>query len=297
MPAEKKRTRAAAVPERSLDERLEALKRANDIRTARAELKKAIAGEHVSVLDVLADPPEYVLTAKVYDLLLAVPRFGRVRANKILNQARITPRRTVGSLSERQRHELLSLLDRRKQVTAAQWTVEPVTETEAEEGGVRRAAIGEAEFLLEELRRLLDEGELDREALERAARIAAAEQSWRDNLGTLLSADDVAQILGTDPEDVRRRRQASELIGLSTSDGDEQYPAFQFQDGKTNPALAQAHGLLVEEGHVSPWTAASWVQTSHPELEQLSPAQWTGTNRDAAVLIEVAEHDAHRLAQ
>ena len=45
-------------------------------------------------------------------MLLAVPKYGRVKANKVLQQCRISPSKTVGGLSERQRGELVSLLQR-----------------------------------------------------------------------------------------------------------------------------------------------------------------------------------------
>ena len=43
-------------------------------------------------------------------MLLAVPKYGRVKTNRILNQCRISPSKTIGGLSERQRAELVSLL-------------------------------------------------------------------------------------------------------------------------------------------------------------------------------------------
>jgi hypothetical protein len=58
------------------------------------------------------DPPEYVETAKVFDMLLAVPKYGRVKVNKVLTQCRISPSKTIGGLSQRQRDELVSLLRR-----------------------------------------------------------------------------------------------------------------------------------------------------------------------------------------
>ncbi|HEX5714480.1 MAG TPA: integration host factor, actinobacterial type [Solirubrobacterales bacterium] len=103
---------SAAAPERSLDQRMEALKRANDIRTARAKLKKDLKANRASIHAILLDPPEYVMTAKVFDMLLAVPKYGRVKTNRILNQCRISPSKTIGGLSERQRTELVSLLRR-----------------------------------------------------------------------------------------------------------------------------------------------------------------------------------------
>ena len=91
---------------------MEALKRANDIRTQRARLKRDLKAGRAQIQALLLDPPEYLLTAKVFDLLLAVPKYGRVKANRILTQCRISPSKTIGGLSERQRNELVSYLRR-----------------------------------------------------------------------------------------------------------------------------------------------------------------------------------------
>src|ERR1700731_1332429 len=90
---------------RSLDQRMEALKRANDIRVRRAQLKKDLQSGDVSIEQILRDPPEFVSTAKVFDMLLAVPKFGRVKAARLLNTCRISQSKTVGGLSDRQRQE------------------------------------------------------------------------------------------------------------------------------------------------------------------------------------------------
>jgi hypothetical protein len=91
---------------------MDALQRANEIRTQRAQLKRDLKASRVSIHTLLTSPPEFVETAKVFDMLLAVPKYGRVKANKILQQCRISPSKTIGGLSERQRSELVSLLHR-----------------------------------------------------------------------------------------------------------------------------------------------------------------------------------------
>jgi len=91
---------------------MEALKRANDIRVRRAKLKKDLKDGRVRVQVILGDPPDYVETAKVFDILMAVPKFGRVKAARFLNQCRISQSKTVGGLSDRQRAELVGLFDR-----------------------------------------------------------------------------------------------------------------------------------------------------------------------------------------
>ena len=91
---------------------MDALQRANAIRTRRAQLKRDLKAGRVSIHTLLSQPPEYVETAKVFDMLLAVPKYGRVKANKILQQCRISPSKTIGGLSQRQRTELVSMLRR-----------------------------------------------------------------------------------------------------------------------------------------------------------------------------------------
>ena len=91
---------------------MKALRRANDIRTRRAQLKRDLKAGKTSVDGLLLDPPEWVMTAKVFDMILAVPKYGRVKANKILGQCRISPSKTIGGLSQRQRAELVQMLRR-----------------------------------------------------------------------------------------------------------------------------------------------------------------------------------------
>jgi hypothetical protein len=100
----------ASAPERSHIQRMEALQRANHIRTQRAQVKRDLKARKTTIDRLLENPPEYLETAKVIELLLAVPKYGRVKANKILQQCRISPSKTVGGLSDRQRKELVELL-------------------------------------------------------------------------------------------------------------------------------------------------------------------------------------------
>jgi hypothetical protein len=44
-------------------------------------------------------------------MLMAVPKFGQVKAKRYLNQCRIAESKTIGGLSDRQRSELVGLFD------------------------------------------------------------------------------------------------------------------------------------------------------------------------------------------
>ena len=103
-----------SAPDRSLVQRREALQRANEIRCRRAQLKRDLKAGRQPVHGLLLDPPDYLLTMKVYELLLATPRWGRVKVNKILSQCRISPSKTLGGMTSRQRQELRDLIVRRR---------------------------------------------------------------------------------------------------------------------------------------------------------------------------------------
>ena len=102
----------AHAPARSLDQRMDALNKANDVRVKRAQLKKDLKDGNTKIETILSKPPAYVETAKVVDILMAVPKFGRVKAARFLNTCRISQSKTVGGLSDRQRAELIDLFNR-----------------------------------------------------------------------------------------------------------------------------------------------------------------------------------------
>ncbi|MGA0122998.1 MAG: integration host factor, actinobacterial type [Gaiellales bacterium] len=99
-------------PTRSASQRQSALERANQIRVRRAALKRDLKSGERKLADVLARPSEWVLTAKVHDLLVCVPGIGAVKAARMLQQCRVSGSKTVGGLSDRQRTELVALLRR-----------------------------------------------------------------------------------------------------------------------------------------------------------------------------------------
>lgn len=107
-----KQRKSYEVPERTLIQRMEALNEANRVRTRRATLKRDLKAQKVFIHDLLLEPPEYILSMKIFDLMLACPKYGRVKVGKVLQLCRITPSKTIGGLSPRQRTEIVSMLRR-----------------------------------------------------------------------------------------------------------------------------------------------------------------------------------------
>lgn len=95
------------MPERSLIQRMDALQRANEIRTRRARLKRDLKAGRARLEPLVLDPPDYLLTARLFELLLALPKWGRVKVNRLLTVSRVSPSKTLGGLSERQRDEIV----------------------------------------------------------------------------------------------------------------------------------------------------------------------------------------------
>ena len=94
------------------DRRMTALSQANQVRGSRAKLKQDLREGTARLEQILATGADYLASAEVFDLLVAVPKIGPVKADYLLTLARISPSKTVGALSERQRARLIELLSR-----------------------------------------------------------------------------------------------------------------------------------------------------------------------------------------
>lgn len=90
---------------------MEALQRANHVRSQRAALKADLKQGRVSITAIIQDPPDYLATAKIVDVLMAAPKYGRVKAARIMERCRVSQSKTVGGLSDRQRRELITALE------------------------------------------------------------------------------------------------------------------------------------------------------------------------------------------
>lgn len=94
---------------------LRALRQANEIRLARAELKRQIRKGIADVVDVFRDPPDFVASARVSEIIEAMDRWGPRRTTKFLGEQAINYNRTLGTLTERQRIALADAMRERKE--------------------------------------------------------------------------------------------------------------------------------------------------------------------------------------
>lgn len=99
-------TRATNAPQH-----MRALDRANQVRLARAELKREIAEGSRTVAEVVADCPWESKSMSISDLLMSQHRWGRTRCRRFLASVPMQETKTIGSMTDRQRECLAARLN------------------------------------------------------------------------------------------------------------------------------------------------------------------------------------------
>jgi hypothetical protein len=90
-------------PVRGVDSQcMQALARANQVRLARAALKRDIGAGRRSVIDTVIECPWEVESMTLSELLRSQRRWGRARARKLLTSIGLGEGKRLGSLTERQ---------------------------------------------------------------------------------------------------------------------------------------------------------------------------------------------------
>jgi hypothetical protein len=89
---------------------MRALERANEVRVARADLKRRVAFGEINVAEVIVYCPSEAHNMAVADLLMSQRRWGQIRCHKLLAQLPMSQKKTVGSMTDRQRRALSAML-------------------------------------------------------------------------------------------------------------------------------------------------------------------------------------------
>jgi hypothetical protein len=90
---------------------MRALERANEVRLARADLKRKVAFGKLDVAEVIVYCPWEAQSMAVVDLLMSQRRWGRARCRKLLAQLPMSENKTVGSMTTRQRRAIAVMLN------------------------------------------------------------------------------------------------------------------------------------------------------------------------------------------
>jgi hypothetical protein len=89
---------------------MQALQRANEVRLARAELKRRVGDGAITVAEVIVECPWEAASMTIAELLTSQRRWGATRCSKFLAQLGMPETKTVGSMTERQRSLLAATL-------------------------------------------------------------------------------------------------------------------------------------------------------------------------------------------
>ncbi len=89
---------------------LRALARANEVRLARADLKRRVADGEMCAAEVILDAPWEAETMTVADLLMSQHRWGLTRCRKFLQGVPMSENKTIGTMTDRQRKALADML-------------------------------------------------------------------------------------------------------------------------------------------------------------------------------------------
>jgi hypothetical protein len=89
---------------------MQALRRANAVRLARAELKRRVAEGDLSAADVILESPWEAASMTVSELLTSQRRWGHTRCRKFLQAVPMSEHKTIGSMTDRQRAALAGQL-------------------------------------------------------------------------------------------------------------------------------------------------------------------------------------------
>lgn len=103
----------AIAPPPSQPQHLTALHRANEVRLARADLKRRINAGEVTASDVILADPWQAQTMSLIELLTAQRQWGTQRAARFLGDFMIPETKRCGTLTARQRRVLAGLLKSR----------------------------------------------------------------------------------------------------------------------------------------------------------------------------------------
>jgi hypothetical protein len=90
---------------------MEALARANEVRLARAALKRDISAGRRPITEVITESPWEAESMSLSELLCSQRRWGRARSRKLLSSTALSEGKRVGSLTERQRRLLVAALE------------------------------------------------------------------------------------------------------------------------------------------------------------------------------------------
>jgi hypothetical protein len=96
-----------------LPQHMRALARANEVRLARAQLKREVGAGKRGIISVIRGCPWEAESMSVSELLCSQRRWGRARSRKLISALHINENKQLGTFTQRQRDLLADALEQR----------------------------------------------------------------------------------------------------------------------------------------------------------------------------------------
>ena len=103
-------------------QRLQALQRANEVRIARAALKREIGSGEVSAAEAILSGAPEIRTMPVIELLLSQRSWGHARCRGVLMAIPLPENKPIGSMTDRQQGLLVGMLRAGREAHKLEWS-------------------------------------------------------------------------------------------------------------------------------------------------------------------------------
>ncbi|MCL6590857.1 MAG: integration host factor [Firmicutes bacterium] len=102
------------LPKLSLEEKQKALEKAQLVRSQRAQIRHNLKNKKITIGEILAENDDGVVSRmRVTYLLESLPRIGKIKAKKIMNDIGIDEARRIQGLGIRQKKALIEKLSKK----------------------------------------------------------------------------------------------------------------------------------------------------------------------------------------
>ena len=98
-------------PESQPAQHMQALARANEVRLARAALKRQVGAGNRNVKEIVLECPWEAESMTISELLSSQRRWGKARSRKLIVSAGLSETKRIGAMTQRQRRVIAAALD------------------------------------------------------------------------------------------------------------------------------------------------------------------------------------------
>lgn len=131
-----------------------------------------------------------------------------------------------------------------------------------------------------------------------AVQVLAAPRLWEQRVGELLSPAEYSDVVGKSRQAVQQQITSGGLLAVRDRNARWRIPKWQVgMSAEARKALVSATRLLVDVGHLDPWSALAWTTEPHPEAAGAKPYLLVREPDGADKVVALAQRDGHAASQ